>query len=261
MKTNIIMKSEDRSLFGVIIRQETKTGFLNVSDLTRAYEVERSKKGWSYRRSDEIFDSIVNAERIYYILQKQGYFISTEYDSIKGGIPHFMKDVEKQGLVKVLKQLKAYKTTGRGSNKAVCADPYIWMLIAMELHPEIYATTVCWLADKLILNRIEAGNMYKGLTRAVTRFDNVDYSGLAKALNFVIFNEHETGIRNAASQEQLKQLEDLEKYLATSIEMRHIVSFDELIQELRDMYNKRWNPIKKIAGKEVIIYHTNFSKR
>ncbi|MBK5722386.1 hypothetical protein JGH11_16035 [Dysgonomonas sp. Marseille-P4677] len=247
MKTNITMKSEDRNLFGVIIRQETKTGFLNVSDLTRAYEIERSKKGWSYRRSDEIFDSIVNAERIYYILQKQGYFIDTQDDFIKGGISHFMKDVEKQGLKKVLKNMKAYKTTGRGDNKSVWADPYIWMLIAMELHPEIYATTVCWLADKLILNRIEAGNMYKGLTKAVTRFDNVDYSGLAKALNFVVFNQHETGIRNTASQDQLKQLEDLEKYLATSIEMGHIVSFNDLIQELREMYNKKWNPIKRIA--------------
>ena len=42
-------KAEDRNLFGVIIRQETNTGFLNVSDLTRAYEIERSKKGWSHR--------------------------------------------------------------------------------------------------------------------------------------------------------------------------------------------------------------------
>lgn len=248
MKTNVTMKSEDRNLFGVIIRQETKTGFLNVSDLTRAYEIERSKKGWSYRRVAEVFESTHNSERVFYILQKQGYFADTEYDSIKGGIPHFMKHIEKQGLVKTLKQLKSYKTTGRGDNKSVWADPYVWMLIAMELHPEIYATTVCWLADKLILNRIEAGNMYKGLTKAVSRFENVDYSGLAKALNFVVFNEHETGIRNSASQQQLKQLEDLEKYLATSIEMGHIVSFNDLIQELREMYNKKWNPIKRIIA-------------
>lgn len=91
--------------------------------------------------------------------------------------------------------------------------------------------------------------MHKGLTKAVSKFDNVDYSGLAKALNFVVFNEHETGIRNNASQEQLKQLEDLEKYLAISIKMGHIVSFNDLIKELREMYNKNWNPIKKIVGK------------
>jgi len=254
------MKSADRDLFGIVIRQETKTGFLNVSDLTKAYGMERSRKGWSYRRTDEIFDSTANAERIFYILQKQGYFIDPGYgvkkntrpfmknsenkeNPIKWGISHFMKDIGEQGLKKVLKSLKAYKTTGRGENKTVWADPYIWMLIAMELHPEIYAVTVCWLADKLILNRIEAGNMYKGLSRAVYRFPGVDYSGLAKALNYVVFNRHEAGIRNTATQEQLKQLEDLEKYLATLIEMGHIKSFERLTGELRAMYSRKWHPV------------------
>lgn len=63
---------------------------MNVSDLTAAYEIERAKKGWSYRRSDEIFDSIANAERIYYILYKRGYFVDSQYDSIKWGITHFV---------------------------------------------------------------------------------------------------------------------------------------------------------------------------
>ena len=39
MKTNIIMKSEnDRNLFGHIIKQETKTGFLNLSDLQDIFD-------------------------------------------------------------------------------------------------------------------------------------------------------------------------------------------------------------------------------
>ncbi len=219
-----------------------------MSDLTAAYEVERAKKGWSYRRSDEVFDSIVNAERIYYILQRRGYFIDAQCDIIKGGFSHFMKGVEKQGLKKTLKSLKAYKTTGRGENKTVWTDPYIWMLIAMELHPEIYATTVIWLGDKLLLNRIEAGNMYKGLMKAISNFPDVDYKELGKALNFIIFNRSETGIRNTATEQQLKELEDLEKYLAMLIEMEHIESFDKLVKELRAMYNKKWYNIKKISA-------------
>lgn len=71
MNTNITMKSEDRKLFNVIIRQETKTNFLNVSDLTTAYENERVGKGWSVKRVDNVLASIDNAERIYYILQKE----------------------------------------------------------------------------------------------------------------------------------------------------------------------------------------------
>jgi len=80
MKTNIVMKSQDRDLFGVIIRQETKTGFLNVSDLTRAYETERSKKGWKLKRVDNVLSVADNAERAYHILKKQGYLKDTKYD-------------------------------------------------------------------------------------------------------------------------------------------------------------------------------------
>ena len=245
MKTNIVMKSRDRSLFGVIIRQETKTGFLSVSDLTKAYETERSKKGWSCREPKDILKLDSNAERIFYILQKQGYLKDTVYDlknadnqdySIKGNILRFMEDVKKQGLPKILKSLKAYKTTGRGDNKFVSCDPYIWMLIAMELHPEIYATTVCWLADKLLLNRIEAGNMYPVLSRAASKFADVDYSKLGQALNYIVFGKHESGIRNNADQAQLKELEDLEKNFAFGIAMGHIKSFDDLISDMRRIY-------------------------
>ena len=248
MNTNITMKSEDRKLFGVIIRQQTKTGFLNVSDLTAAYEAERAKKGWSYRDAKDILKIESNAERIFYILKKRGYISDYEYSLIKGNILPFMEQIKEQTLTKVLKSLKAYKTTGRGENKTVWTDPYIWMLIAMELHPEIYATTVIWLGDKLLLNRIEAGNMYKGLTKAISNFPDVDYKELGKALNFIIFNRNETGIRNTATEQQLKELEDLEKYLAMLIEMGHIESFDKLVDELRAMYNKKWGNIKKISA-------------
>lgn len=248
MVSNITMKSEDRKLFGVIIRQQTKTGFLNVSDLTAAYEAERAKKGWSYRTLQHVLDSMENAERIFYILNKRGYLSRDECDLINNGIPCFMDMIKNQSLTKVLKSLKAYKTTGRGENKTVWTDPYIWMLIAMELHPEIYATTVIWLGDKLLLNRIEAGNMYKGLTKAISNFSDVDYKELGKALNFIIFNRNETGIRDTATEQQLKELEDLEKYLAMLIEMGHIESFDKLVEELRAMYNKKWYNIKKISA-------------
>lgn len=159
-----------------------------------------------------------------------------------------MEYIKNHGLIKALKKLKAYKTTGRGKNKTTYTDPYIWMLIAMELHPEIYAIAVCWLADKLILNRIEAGNMYKGLTKAASTFEGIDYSKLATATNFIAFNENRKGIRNTATAEQLKELENLERYLATSIEMGHITTFAGLINELRKMYDKKWNPIPKLIA-------------
>jgi hypothetical protein len=86
--------------------------------------------------------------------------------------------------------------------------------------------------DKLILNRIEAGNFYKGLTQAVGRFKDVDYVKLAKALNYKIFGRHETGIRNLATKEELKKLTDLESKIAFAVDMGYIATFEDCIKTI-----------------------------
>lgn len=233
MKTNIVLKSDiDRNLFGVVIRQETKTGFLNLSDLGEAYTRARVLNGWANRGDlQQIIALKDNAERIYYLL--------LERNLINIEISIFMEMVDQKGMVRTLKDLNVYKTTGRGENKTVYCDPYIWTLIAMELNPQLYAKVVTWLTDKLILNRIEAGNMYKGLTKAVSRFQNPDYAGIAKGLNYIIFGKHETGIRNFASAQQLKDLEDLEKFFTGLIDLEFVKTQDELKAEIRKYYERK----------------------
>jgi hypothetical protein len=125
MKTNVIMRSTDRKLFGFTVRQETKTGFLNLSDLQAAYEIARDAHGWSDKRVNDILSSTTNAERIYYILENQ--------DLINTGFSAFMERVENEGVLKVLKSLDAYKTTGRGANKTVSCNPYIGHLLHLSL--------------------------------------------------------------------------------------------------------------------------------
>lgn len=231
MKTNVVLASSDRELFGIKIKQETKTGFLNISDLQEAYTIARLKNGWHDKRISDILMSQSNTERIYYLLEKQ--------QIINTGFSAFMKTVKEIGLVKALKEVGAYKTSGARENKKTWCNPYIWVLIAMELNPELYATTVLWLGDNLIINRIEAGNFYKELSSAISRFQNPDYVKLAKGLNYVVFGKHETGIRNFATQSELKQMETLEGRLAFAINMGYIKTFDSLIDELRKLYDKR----------------------
>ncbi len=231
MKTNVTMVSTDRDLFGVKIRQQTKNGFLNLSDLNDAYHNAISLHGWSERRIDHIISSRENIERIYYLLEKQ--------EIINVSFHTFIEMVENDGINKVLKQLGVYKTTGARHTKTTWANPYIWVLVSMELNPMLYAQTVMWLTDKLIINRIEAGNFYKELTKAIGRFSNVDYVQLAKGLNFVVFGRHETGIRNTATQNQLKEMETLEGRLAFAINMGYIKTFESLIDELRKIYNQK----------------------
>lgn len=233
MKINITMMSKDRVLFGVTIRQDTKTQFLSVTDLQEAYTRARIEKGWSDRRIEHILSNYESSERIYYILEKQGL--------IKTGFIAFMEEVKSSSLVKVMKKYGVYKTVGARQNKHVSCNPYIWVLLALELNPEIYATVVIWLTDNLIINRIEAGDKYNDLCRAASKFQDVDYRVIAKGLNYIVFNIHETMIRNKATQEELKELDDLQKSLAFAIDMGYIKSFNHLIDEMRLLYLKKWN--------------------
>lgn len=233
MKTNVTMVSKDRELFGVIIKQDTKTSFMSLTDLQEAYTRKRIEMGWNEKRIENILSNKESAERIYYILEKQGY-------TIEAGFPGFIQSVEKESLIKVMKKMGAYKTMGRGENRRTMCNPYIWVLVAMELNPMLYAEVVTWLTDKLILNRIEAGDKYNVLSRAISRFPDADYTRMAKGLNWIVFNEHESMIRNRATQEQLKELEMLQSNLAFCIEMGTISSFSDLINMMGTIYKKKW---------------------
>jgi hypothetical protein len=233
MKTNLVLLSPDRELFGIKIRQQSKTGHLNLSDLQGAYAIARLQHGWSERNLTEVLNAKANAERMYYLL--------SERDFIKVDFSSFMESVENQGVVKVLKSLAVYKTAGRGTNKATWCDPYIWVLVAMEMNPMLYAKTVTWLTDSLLLNRIEAGNMYRGLSGAIAKFPKVDYAAIAKALNLLVFGRHESGIRQTATAAELKELTALEENMAFAVSMGYIRSQDQLLEALRTVWRNKFN--------------------
>ena len=173
MISNVVLKSKDRILFGVTIKQDTKSEFLSLTDLQEAYTLARIKNGWNDRRINDILSTNISSERVFYILKERKF--------IKTDLPAFMEDVEKQSLVKVMKKYGAYKTIGKGGNRTTMCEKYIWVMLALELNPEIYAKVVCWLADNLIMNRIEAGDKYNELCRACSKFNNVDYRSIGDA--------------------------------------------------------------------------------
>lgn len=233
MKTNIVMTSEqDRNLFGVTIRQETKTGFLNISDLNEAYTQARVKNGWSEKNIDRIMND--NIETIFYLLERQ--------EVIKLPMRSFIECVKNQGFAKYMKKIGAYKTTGARHTKTVWVNPYIFIMVAMDLNPIFKANVIGWLTDQLIINRIEAGNFCKELNASIQRFNpnGTQYILLAKALNYITFNDHFSGIRNTGSKEQLKELSNIEQKMAFAIDMGYITSFDMLLEELRKLWRDKY---------------------
>lgn len=225
MKSNVVLSSSDRELFGVTIRQNTKEQFLSVTDLQNAYEKARWMHGWSEKRISDILNYGDTKERLYYILDNQGL--------IKTSLSVFMDMVDREGITKVLKGLGVYKTTGRGATKTVMADPYIWILLAMELNPMIYAKVVIWLTDSLIFDRIDAGAEYLPMNSAIkTIIEQPDYAKFARLINQKVFGRHLTGMRNLASAKELRKIADIEKMVTQAIEMGWIKNEENLLEYL-----------------------------
>lgn len=232
MKTNVTLQSQDRELFGVRIRQQTQGSFLSLTDLEEAYTQARVRNGWADKNITRILND--NTEVLYYLLEKQGF--------IKVPMCTFMENIESQGFAKHMKSLGVYKTTGARHTKSVWVNPYIFVMVAMELNPIFKAQVIDWLTDSLIINRIEAGSFYRDLSKAINTMPNPDYVKIAKGLNWIVFNKHETGLRNTATQKELAELKSIEENLAFAINMGYIKTNADLLNTMRKMYNKKYFP-------------------
>lgn len=225
MKTNVILKSVDRDLFGVKISQNSKGEFLSITELQKAYEKARWIYGWTDKRINDVMSNESTKERVFYILKERGL--------IKAEFPAFMEMVNKETLLRVLKGLGLWKTTGRGDNKMVMCDPYIWVMLCLELNPMIYAKVIMWLSDGLIMNRIEAGGEYLPMNKAINSIiDNPNYPEYSKLINKKVFQTHISGMRNLASASELREIYVIEKQIIKAIEMGWIKSENDLINYL-----------------------------
>ena len=226
MKTNVVLQSKDRELFGITIKQETKTGFLSVSELQKAYEKARWQYGWNEMNIASLMQSKKMIERLFYILK--------EKDFIKVELSSFIEMCEKEGITKVLKGLGVWKTTGKGNTRVVMCDPYIWISIALELNPIIYAKVIGFITDSLIFDRIEAGSEFKPMNNAIKSIiPNPEYPKYSIEINKKVFGTHITGMRNLATASELKKITKIEQFITSAIEMEMIKTDEQIIKTIQ----------------------------
>lgn len=211
MKTNVVMI---RKMGNFEVNQRTQDGFFNASTLLRQWNQSSSQQ----KRVD--------------------HFLNLE--STKEFIPVLEADMRNHADSSVsVSYITKKGNKSIGEDNQVWMHPYLFIDFAMWINPRFKLEVIRFVYDQLIEMRHSAGDNYRGLTSAVTRFNGVNYSQMAKGLNYIVFGRHDEGLRQIASQDQLRQLTELQKQLAFAIDMGYIKTFDELINEMRRIWNMK----------------------
>lgn len=127
----------------------------------------------------------------------------------------------------------------RGDNSGTWMHPYLFVKFAMWLNPRFEVKVVKFVYDELIKFRTTAGDNYNVLARSIAALPDVDYSQVARGLNWIIFDKHERDIRNTATPKQLQALDDLQRKLAFSVDMGYIRTFPDLMTSMRKIYSRQ----------------------
>mgnify|MGYP003184098418 CR=1 FL=1 len=229
MKSNLILSSESRELLGRNISVMSKDGFVCITEVMEALNEKRKSMGLESRRLDHLLS--INDICTVRNLTVQNHELKINK----------ITDLKKYGM--------AYRR-GKGEGQKWYVNPYFFVMVALELDPEIYAKVIIWLHDGFIEDRNAAGEAYIKMSSAVAMLvsdksqlsDKI--SRVAKAINFIVFNKHESGIRNTATNNQLNDIVAVENVITGVIDGGFIDTYDKLIDYLGHEWKKKWsNPI------------------
>lgn len=142
----------------------------------------------------------------------------------------------------------AYLTSRGKYNGGTWMHPILFVKFAMWLNPRFEVKVIKFIYDQMIAYRNEAGDAYRELSMAVAKivapnFMQSAMKQLAQAINYCVFNEHATAIRNKHGEEsKMRQLFELERKVASLIDEGFINKFDNVIEYLRNQWRRTNTP-------------------
>lgn len=149
---------------------------------------------------------------------------------------------------------KSIVVVTRGKNGGTWMTPLMFLDFAMWLNPAFKVKVLKFVQDEMIKFRNEAGDNHKEMASAIQKIVSKDFMPVAmkkvsEALNWIVFNQHEKMIRNKFGDEnKQRELAQFEKKVADLINEGFITNFDNLLNYLRNQYQKRNCPSIFIAS-------------
>lgn len=126
--------------------------------------------------------------------------------------------------------------------------PILFIKFAMWLNPRFEVQVIKFVYDQMIKYRNDAGDAYKELGSAVgmvvsKSFMPAAMSNISKAINFVVFGEHYTAVRNDKGTEDMqRELFELEHKVAELINDGFLKTYDDIINYLRKKWKEKYTP-------------------
>ena len=142
----------------------------------------------------------------------------------------------------------AYLTSRGKYNGGTWMHPILFVKFAMWLNPRFEVKVIKFIYDQMIAYRNGVGDAYRELSIAVAKivapnFMQSAMKQIAQAINYCVFNEHETAIRNKHGEEsKMRQLFELERKVASLIDEGFITKFDNVIEYLRNQWRRTNSP-------------------
>lgn len=136
---------------------------------------------------------------------------------------------------------KKGRNTSKGRTKdEVWMHPYLFIDFAMWLNPKFKLQVIKFVYDQLIEQRTLAGDNYKTLSSSIVKLKGYSFQEVAKAIQWIVYNKTGKDLRQKATQEQLQEINDIQTKMAFAIDMNYITSYEQLLNELRKIYNKKY---------------------
>jgi hypothetical protein len=139
--------------------------------------------------------------------------------------------------------LKTHETT-RGKNGGTWMNPLLFIDFAMWLNPTFKLQVLKFVYDQLIQERKLAGDNYLVLSSSGVKLQGYKFSEVAKAIQWIVYGKTGKELRQTATEEQLREINEIQMKFAFAIDMNYIKTYPQLMEELREMYRikKRKTP-------------------
>jgi len=141
--------------------------------------------------------------------------------------------------------IKKGRNTSKGKTKdEIWMHPYLFIDFAMWINPKFKLSVIKFVYDQLIQERKLAGDNYLMLSSSGVKLKGYNFSEVAKAIQWIVYGKTGKGLRQTATEEQLKELNEIQIKFSFAIDMGYIKSYHQLVEEMREMYRikKRKTP-------------------